>query len=60
MIPGPGLSHGPQLHSLLRLVAACEDGLGLPPSIRMPGPGVTADPKGQEELISFLLQAPPT
>lgn len=57
---GSALTHGPKLSSLVCLVAACEDVLGLPSSTRMPGPGVTTDPKGQEELNSLPLRAPPT
>ena len=60
MILGSGLTHGPKLSSLVCLVAACEDVLGLPSSSRVPGPGVTIDPNGQEELTSLPLPAPPT
>lgn len=60
MILGSGLTHGLKMSSLMCLIAACEDLLGLPSSTRMSGPGVTTDPKGQEELVSLFLPALPT
>lgn len=59
MILGSELTHGLKLSSLMCLIAACEDLLGLPSSTRMSGPGVTTDPKVKRSWSLYSYQPYP-